>query len=210
VRLRLKPQERGFYPLFTAVGQNIESAVDLLVTLVPAAFDDRPALAKQVKEAEIRGDDLTREILSKLNATFVTPFDREDIYRLVSYLDNVVDAVEEAADRIVLYRLDVLPDGVVTQSEILCRAARSTAEAMSRLATVSDLGSYAEDINALEDEADVAHRTLIGDLLAPEHGVVENVLHALKVKEVVEALEEAADAFQAVAHVVESIAVKES
>src|SRR5919112_4836873 len=108
---RLTPHERGFYPLFTKAAQNIATAADELAKLIAAEPAARAPLAARVKEAELTGDELTHEILVKINTTFVTPFDRENIYRLASALDDVLDAIEEAADRIVLYRLGAPPAG---------------------------------------------------------------------------------------------------
>lgn len=208
---RLTPHERGFYPLFTRAAQNIARAADDLAALVAAPPEERPALAKRVKDAENAGDAVTHEILVKLNSTFVTPFDREDIYRLTSSLDDVIDAMEEAADRIVLYRLGELPAGIRTQVDVLQRAAAATAEAMPRLATMAELREYWVHVNSLEDEGDVAYRALVEQLLCPPGEVdAMGLLTILKVKEVVETLEQAADAFETVANTVESIAVKES
>jgi predicted phosphate transport protein (TIGR00153 family) len=204
---RLRPVEHGFYPLFTRAGENILAATHSLALVVAAEPAARAGLAKQVKDAELAGDGLTREILVKLNSTFVTPFDREDIYRLTAALDDVVDAIEEAANRIVLYRLSELPTGVSAQVEVLCRAA----EAMPRLRDVSELGGFTEDINALEDEADAIHHDLLYSLLAPRADIAAaDVLRIITLKEVVDTLEDAADAFETVANTVESIAVKES
>jgi len=164
---------------------------------------------RRVKEAELAGDGLTHDILVMLNSTFVTPFDREDIHRLTAALDDVVDAVEEAAARIVIYRLGVLPPGVCAQVEVLCRAATATASAMPKLADVTSLAGYTDDINALEDEADALHHDLLAELLAPA-SPPEDLLRVLALKEVVDTLEDAADAFEKVANTVESIAVKES
>ena len=115
---RLTPHERGFYPLFTRAAENIVVAADELAKLVAAGPDARPEIARRVKDAENAGDELTHEIMVKLNKVFVTPFDREDIYRLASSLDDVCDAIEEAADRIVLYRLGPLPPGVAAQVDV--------------------------------------------------------------------------------------------
>ena len=208
---RLTPHERGFYPLFTRAAENIAVAADELAKLVAAEPTDRAALAARVKEAELAGDEVTHEIMIKINTTFVTPFDREDIYRLASTLDDVLDAIEEAADRIVLYRLGVLPDGVTAQVEVLQRAAAATAEAMPRLEKMAELQEYWIKVNSLENEADGIYRTLLGDLLAPpDSAPPADVLTVLKIKEIVETLEEAADAFETVANTVESIAVKEA
>jgi predicted phosphate transport protein (TIGR00153 family) len=208
---RLTPHERGFYPLFSRAAENIAIAADELAKLVAAHPAGRPALAARVKDAEHAGDELTHEIMIKINTTFVTPFDREDIYRLASALDDVLDAIEEAADRIVLYRLGSLPDGIAAQVEILQRAAASTADAMPRLERMAELQEYWIAVNSLENEADAVYRTLLGDLLAPpDPAPPADVLTLLKIKEVVETLEEAADAFETVANTVESIAVKEA
>jgi uncharacterized protein len=208
---RLTPHERGFYPLFTRAAENIAVAADELAKLVAAEPADRGVLAARVKEAEHAGDELTHEIMIKINTTFVTPFDREDIYRLASTLDDVLDAIEEAADRIVLYRLGTLPPGVAAQVEVLQRAAAVTADAMPRLEKMAELQEYWIKVNSLEDEADQIYRGLLGDLLAPpDSAPPADVLTVLKIKEIVETLEEAADAFETVANTVESIAVKEA
>ena len=208
---RLTPHERGFYPLFTRAAENIAVAADELAKLVATDPAGRAALAARVKEAELAGDEVTHEIMVKINTTFVTPFDREDIYRLASALDDVLDAIEEAADRIVLYRLGTLPDGIAAQVEVLQRAAAATAEAMPRLERMAELQEYWIQVNSLENEADDIYRTLLGDLLAPpDSAPPADVLTVLKIKEIVETLEEAADAFETVANTVESIAVKEA
>jgi predicted phosphate transport protein (TIGR00153 family) len=208
---RLTPHERGFYPLFTRAAENIATAADELAKLVATEPAGRAPLAARVKEAELAGDELTHEILVKIDTTFVTPFDREDIYRLASALDDVLDAIEEAADRIVLYRLGALPAGIADQVELLQRAAAVTAAAMPRLEKLADLQSYWIDVNSLENEADTVYRALLGDLLAPpDPAPPADVLTVLKTKEIVETLEEAADAFETVANTVESIAVKEA
>ena len=209
---RLTPQERGFYPLFTRAAVNIVTAANELAALVDATPADRPAIAKRVKEAENAGDEVTHEIMVKLNSVFVTPFDREDIYRLASSLDDVVDAIEEAADRIVLYRLDRLPAGIAMQVDVLCRAAHATAQAMPRLERMSALQDYWIHVNSLEDEADEAYHAVLAGLLSPAETPADPaaVLEIIKLKEVVDTLEDAADAFETVANTVESIAVKEA
>lgn len=208
---RLTPHERGFYPLFTRAAENIVAAAEVLAELVVADPAARPVLATRVKDLEHAGDELTHEIMVKLNSVFVTPFDREDIYRLASSLDDVLDAMEEAADRIVLYRLEDLPKGVSLQTDVLLRAAIATAAAMPGLEKLDSLKEYWVHVNSLEDEGDAAYRSLLRDLLAPDDDVSPlDVLTVLKIKEVVETLEEAADAFETVANTVESIAVKEA
>jgi hypothetical protein len=211
MRFSLAPQERGFYPLFTEAAENILTGAQQLAELVSASPGDRPTLAAKVKDAETAGDDIIHQIMTKVDSSFVTPFDREDIYRLASSLDDVIDAIEEAADHIVLYRLQELPTGMQSQCDVLCRAGVATVEAMSKLATMSKLREQIVEINTLEDEADKVYRRLVADLLAPADGVPpQDVLTVLKLKEVVEFLENAADAFETVANTVASIAAKES
>jgi predicted phosphate transport protein (TIGR00153 family) len=209
---RLTPHERGFYPLFTRAAENIVVAADELAKLVAAEPDARADFARRVKDAENAGDDVTHEIMVKLNSVFVTPFDREDIYRLASSLDDVVDAIEEAADRIVLYRLGALPPGMATQVDVLQRAAAATAEAMPKLEKVDQLHEYTIHVNSLEDEGDRAYHQVLSALLSPEQPITDPsaVLEVIKLKEVVDTLEDAADAFETVANTVESIAVKEA
>mgnify|MGYP001395995097 FL=1 len=208
---RLTPRERGFYPLFTRAAENIVAAADALAELVAAEPSGRPELARRVKELEITGDTLTHEIMLKLNSTFVTPFDREDIYRLASSLDDVLDFIEEAADRIVLYRLGTLPPGITAQVDLLRRAAVATAEAMPRLERMYQLREYWVHVNTLEEEGDEVYRQLLGELLAPVDGSRSaDPITVITMKEIIEVLEEAADAFETVANTVESIAVKEA
>lgn len=208
---RLTPHERGFYPLFTRAAENIVCAADELSKLVEAEPGARAELAARVKDIEHAGDDLTHEIMIKLNSTFVTPFDREDIYRLASSLDDVLDAMEDAADRIVLYRLGELPAGITTQVDVLRRAAAATAAAMPGLEKMDQLKQYWVYVNSLEDEGDSAYRALLRELLDPaDDATPVDVLTVLKIKEIVESLEEAADAFETVANTIESIAVKEA
>jgi predicted phosphate transport protein (TIGR00153 family) len=209
---RLTPHERGFYPLFTRAAENIVVAADELAKLVAAEPEARSELARRIKDAENAGDDVTHEIMVKLNSVFVTPFDREDIYRLASSLDDVIDAIEEAADRIVLYRLGALPPGMAAQVDVLQRAAAATAEAMPKLEKVDQLHEYTIHVNSLEDEGDKVYHQVLSALLSPEQPITDPsaVLEVIKIKEVVDTLEDAADAFETVANTVESIAVKEA
>lgn len=210
--MRLTPRNPVFYQLFSSAAENIERAAELLGVLVAADPMDRPDLAKHLKELEHRGDDLTHDILNALNTSFITPFDREDIAFLAGRLDDVIDDIEAAGDLIVLYRLDWVPPGVETQVSLLQRAAQVTSEAMPRLRTLSKLADYWILINEIENHADTVYRGLLAGLFV-EHADIdqpEHVVAAIKIKDVVEQLESAADAFERVANVVQSIAAKES
>ena len=148
----------------------------------------------------------THAIFRQLNTSFVTPFDREDIYNLASDLDDVMDFVEAAADLVILTGLGTLPAEMHQQVELLQRCAHTTAEAMPRLKTLKDLSDYWIEVNRIENEADKLYRRLLSRLYSGEFDALE----IMKLKEVADQLEEAADAFEHVANVVETIAVKES
>lgn len=210
--MRLTPKNPVFYQLFSSAADNIRQAAELLGALVAADQQQRPDLALRLKQFEQRGDDLTHEILNALNTSFITPFDREDIAFLAGRLDDVIDNLEEAGDLIVLYRLQEVPAGVHTQVTLLHQAAQVTADAMPRLRTLSKLSDYWITINEIENRADAEHRSLLAGLFV-DHFDVERpaeLVTAIKTKDVVERLESAADAFEQVANVVQSIAAKES
>jgi predicted phosphate transport protein (TIGR00153 family) len=206
VRLRLSPQESSFYDLFSQSAANLVVGCDLISQLVAAPTLDRAAIGAAIRDCEHAGDDITHRIYRQLNSTFVTPFDREDIYLLASRLDDVMDFVEAAADLIVLYGVVELPEGVSAQCDVLQRAAAIAADAMTRLRGLKDLEEYWIEANRLENEADQIHRKLVARLFSGEY----DALTVLKLKELVDELERAADAFEHVADTVETIAVKES
>jgi hypothetical protein len=141
-----------------------------------------------------------------VNSTFVTPFDREDIYQLAGRVDDVMDHMDAAADLVVLYRPRELPAEVGRQVEVLLQAAFLTAEAMRQLRSPQELTAYWIEINRLENEADRLHRRALATLFSGMYDPME----VLKLKDIVEELEAAADAFERVAHTVETIAVKDS
>ncbi|MGW4424525.1 DUF47 domain-containing protein [Streptosporangium sp. NPDC004631] len=203
--LRLTPSEDSYYEMFAALGNNLVTASHLLSEIVSDG-SDRRALAEKLRACEHAGDERTHSIMSLLSRSFITPFDREDIYRLASALDDVMDHMEAAADLMVLYQVDELPKDVVQQVEVLTMAAELTAEAMPRLRSMKNLSDYWIEINRLENQADRIYRHLLASLFNGE----SEGLAWFKVKEVVDQLEMAADAFERVANTIESIAVKDS
>lgn len=205
MRLRLRPQDEGFYELFTASAENLVEGVRLLAGTLEGEAE-RPAIAIKLRDVEHRTDEVTHGIIRRVNSTFVTPFDREDIYRLAATLDEVMDQVEAAGDVMVLYGVRELPTEVAEQIDVLQRAAELTAEAMPRLRTPGDLRDYWVEINRLENQADQTYRKILTRLFSGEY----DALTVLKLKGVVDCLEAAADAFEHVANTVESIALKES
>lgn len=206
MRLSLRPQHNNFYPMFAASGENLVVGARLLKELITADMASRKDIAEKMRGAEHAGDEATHAIMRELNESFVTPFDREDIYRLASSLDDVMDAMEAAVDLVVLYRIDELPPEVSDQVDVLERAAELTAEAMPRLRAMKDLSAYWIELNRLENQADQVYRRLLAKLFSGDY----DALTVLKLKEVVDQLEEAADAFEHVANTVETIAVKDS
>jgi predicted phosphate transport protein (TIGR00153 family) len=206
VRLRPAPRDARFYDLLTDVATNIAEAVEVLGRFVRADAADRAPLAEQMRRLEHVGDDHTHAIIELIDVTFVTPFDREDIYRLAVRLDDVVDYVDEVVDLATLYACDRFPDGVFEQVEHLTRAAELTVQAMPKLRTPKDLVPFWQQISQVENDADQTHRRLLSLLFGGEY----EPLAVMKLKDLVDGLEEAADAFEHAADVMHTIAVKES
>ena len=208
MRFRLRPTETAFYEFFSQAAENVVKGADILGELsLPSA--DHPSISDRLQDIEHANDEVTHALLRKLNSTFVTPFDREDIYRLGSLLDDVMDHMEGAGNLIYLYGLSSLPALPREMHELiesLRRAAALTASAMPRLQALKDLESYWIEANRIENEGDHAYRMLLVRLFSGEY----DALTVMKLKEVADELEAAADAFEHVANTVETIAVKES
>lgn len=203
---RLTPKEDGFYDLFAVSATHLVAGARELTNLLAADTPEaRTAVVEKMRDLEHQADEATHQIISRVNSSFVTPFDREDIHRLASRLDDCMDHMEEAADLVDLYKVDDLPKGVAKQIEILGRMAELTAAAMPRLRSMKDLSEYWIEINRLENQADKHYRRLVANLFEGS-----DAIQVLKMKDIVSALEAAADAFETVAHTVEGIAVKES
>ncbi len=203
--LRFRPVDATFYDLFTQSANHLVKGSALLAEMLGNGTD-REDLAKRMRDAEHEADETTHEIIKRVNSTFVTPFDREDIYALASGLDDVMDHMEEAIDLVVLYAVDELPSEIAHQVEVLQRAAELTAETMPRLETMKDLDEYWIEINRLENSGDRSYRRILAKLFGGEYDALE----VLKLKDIVDSLEAAIDAFESVANTVEQIAVKES
>ena len=206
MRLRLQPRDTTFFDLFADAGANISTCVEVLREFVNAPPERHPELAARMHDVEHAGDETTHTILDRLNRAFITPFDREDIYRLAGRLDDVIDFIDAAVDLATLYQVGELPDGVHAQVELLSQLATLTSEAMPKLAKPGGLDSYWVRVNELENEADQVYRRLLSWLF---NGDLKP-LTVLKLKEVIDQLESAADAFEHVADAVHTIAVKES
>ncbi|MEV6612024.1 DUF47 family protein [Kutzneria sp. NPDC051319] len=206
MRLRAAPRDARFYNLLTAAAGNIVDTVGVLDRFVRAEASEREPIKQEMRRLEHVGDDHTHAIIELIDVTFVTPFDREDIYRLAVRLDDVVDHADEVVDLATLYGCERYPDGVFEQVELLKKAATLTAEAMPMLRTPKDLVPYWQEINEVENAADQVHRRLLSLLFSGEY----EPLTVMKLKDIVDGLEEAADAFEHAADVMHTIAVKES
>ncbi|GAA2377622.1 DUF47 domain-containing protein [Dactylosporangium salmoneum] len=208
MRLRLRPSDDSFYELFSRAAQNLVKGTDLLSELaMPGA--DVQSVSERLVEVEHDSDAITHELYKKINSSFITPFDREDIYRLGSLLDDVMDHLEAVGSLLYLYgltKLPSLPREIHEIVKVLDQQARLTANAMPRLKAMKDLEPYWVECNRLENEGDSAYRMALVRLFSGEY----DALTVLKMKEVVDELEAACDAFEHVANTVETIVVKES
>lgn len=203
--LRFRPIESAFYDLFSASAAHLVTGAGLLAEMFTEGADLED-VATRMREAEHAADETTHEIVRKVNSTFVTPFDREDIYALASGLDDVIDMMDEAVDMVLLYQATSLPSGLSDQVELVRRCAEVTAEAMPGLRSMKELTEYWIEINRLENAGDRNHRRILAHLFSGEYKALE----VLKLKDIAESLEGAIDAFERVAMTIEQIAVKES
>src|SRR4051794_30347858 len=203
--LRIRPVDTSFYDLFTKSAEHLLTGTSLLGEMLSDTAD-KEDVARRMREAEHAADETTHELVRRVNTTFVTPFDREDIYALGSGLDDVMDMMDEVVDLILLYEVKDLPPELSTQVEVLQRCAELTAAAMPNLRSMQSLEEHWIEINRLENAGDKNHRRTLATLFSGEFKTIE----VLKLKDIVEALEEAIDAFEKVANIVEQIAVKES
>ena len=205
MRLKFRPVDSSFYDLFAEAANHLVVGAQLLSEMLSAG-NSKAEIAQRMREAEHAADETTHSIIRRVNSTFVTPFDREDIYSLASALDDVMDEMDEAVDLILLYEVTTLPPETTQQVEVLQRCAELTAEAMPKLESMTALEEYWIEINRLENTGDKSYRRILANLF---NGELE-ALEVMKLKDVVEALEGAIDAFETVANIVEQIAVKES
>lgn len=206
MRVRLTPQDDSFFDLFAGTGRILVEATTVLTEVLGSDQARREELAQRMEEIEHRGDEAAHAVVRRLGSSFVTPFDREDIHQLTSRLDDCLDLMQAAVDLMVIYRVGAMPDAVGDVVAVLTRQAELTAEAMPRLRSLRDLTDYWVEINRLENQADAIHRRLLAHLFGGEYDAIAIMKH----KEIIETLESVADAFEHVAHTVETIAIKES
>jgi len=205
VALRFRPADTTFYDLFTRSASHLVAGAELLAEMLGEG-SDREVIAQKMRDAEHAADETTHDIVRRVNTTFVTPFDREDIYALASSLDDVMDFMEEAVDLTLLYEVVELPKELANQVEVIQRCAELTAESMPRLRTMQDLEEYWIEINRLENLGDKSYRRILAKLFSGKYEALE----VLKLKDIVDSLEHGIDAFEKVANIIEQIHAKES
>jgi predicted phosphate transport protein (TIGR00153 family) len=201
---RLIPRQERFFDLFEEQAKNIVAAAGRLREMI-FDFSDAPAKAMAIRELEHAGDALTHDLIRKINTTFVTPFDREDVYALASRLDDVLDLVEAAADRLVLYRIKEPTSGARAFSEVILKSAESVQAAVNCLRASSQAyHGHCVEVNRLENEADRLLKERIAGLFAD----VTDPIEVIKWKEIYETLEEVTDRCEDVVNVIEGIMLK--
>ncbi|HZE95001.1 MAG TPA: DUF47 family protein [Gemmatimonadales bacterium] len=202
--MRLLPREEEFFVLFTEVANRNKEAVEHLRQLFQAAPDRRTPHVEAIKRLEHEADQVTHEVVNRLDRTFITPLDREDIHQLASDLDDVMDAMDGTARRTQIFRLGAAPQGVLRLVEVLQRMMAVLAEAVSRLKKGDDVMKYAVEAKQLEEEGDAIYHEALGQLFEKEHDAIE----LIKWKEIYDDLEGTLDQAEDVANVVESITIK--
>ena len=197
------PKEREFFDLFEEAGTNIVRASDLLDQML-RSFPERADLARDILICEQEGDRITHDIIRRLNQTFVTPIDREDIYELASALDDIVDFTEEVADYLGLYKIEAPMEQAQRLAHVLLQATRQISEAMPRLRTFDDISHYTVEINRLENDGDRIVREAIASLF--DNGIDPMVV--IRWKDIFERLEAAIDSTERVANILEGIVIR--
>jgi uncharacterized protein len=203
-RLRLKPQKREFFGLFAQASENTVAITKLLTELLGAYPEDGRDLIAKIKEREHEGDRLTSDLVGLVNRTFVTPFERDDIFRLATVIDDICDLVDEAAANLELYDVRRVPERAREQGEVIHRAARQLAAAVSCLEGFKDADHELRELRNLEDEGDRLVRLAVAELFRSG----QDAISIIRWKDIHEQLEEAVDAFQRAADVLEAILVK--
>lgn len=203
---RNKTQGPDFFEDFTSQARQLVQAVEFLTHIYAASPEERIALRDQLHEVEHRGDELNHEIIQRINSSFITPFDREDLQSLASHLDFI----DEAGDLLVVYGIADIPSSLVSllnvQIDVIKNCADLTAENMPKLKSPVDMRDYWIEINRLENEGDLAYRRTLTALF--DSGL--DAVTIIKLKDIVQGLESCADAFEELANVIESLALKES
>ena len=205
MRFSLVPKDDAFFDLFVQAGENTLRSALVLEEMV-SVWPENRGLARELLLAEQEGDRITHDIIKRLNSTFVTPIDREDIYGLATQLDDVVDYVEEAADFLGLYKIEAPMSQAIDLSRILVASCEQLAEGLRKLPTFRDLDQYWIEIHRLENEGDRVSRDAVASLFS--NGIDPMVV--IRWKDIFAVLEKAIDATEPAAHILEGIVIKNS
>jgi predicted phosphate transport protein (TIGR00153 family) len=200
---RLLPHQQTFFDLFIELAENIHAGAKVLVEML-TNYGDARRQAERIKDIEHKGDDATHSLLTRLNQTFITPFDREDIHELSSKIDDVLDLTDAAASRLVIYRVDRIRPGVADLAKILHQATGEVLAAVRALGKHDHILNHCIEINRLENESDRVCRSLIAQLFDEEKDPVQ----IIKWKEIIEVIETAVDKCEDVANVLEAVTLK--
>jgi uncharacterized protein len=203
-RLSLVPQKREFYDLYNRAAANAVAIAQALIDLLERFPDGSDGLGRTIKELEHEGDRLTHEVVDLLNRTFVTPFDRDDMYRLAGALDDVCDHVDDAAEKITGYGVGEIRSQATEQAKVIHRSASKLREAIAQLEGFKDSQRQLIELRELEDEGDRIVRQALSELFNGGSDAIALV----RWKDIHEALEEAVDACENAADVLEAILVK--
>ena len=204
--MRLLPREEKFYHLFLKQVEIISEASRLLLDGVRTGNAHLASCATEINVLEHKGDEVIHEIFTRLNQTFITPIDPEDIHNLSSALDNVLDGIEDTAHRLVSYRIDPVPANMITLAAIVASCAKALRNAFEALEKSGTLMEHSIEINRLENEADLIGRSAVADLFNKE----KDPIMLIKLKEVYEFFENTIDSCEDVADVLQNVTVKNS
>jgi predicted phosphate transport protein (TIGR00153 family) len=202
--LSLIPKERQFFVLFRENAANLMEGLRVLDQLLNAPPEDFAQHHLRLRDLEHQGDEITHRINQELNRTFITPFDREDIYALAGAVDDVIDLAEEAADTIILDRVDGITPEARQMGALLLQIGRELIQAFEKLESRKDMPQHWVRIHDLENQADKVTRSAIGDLFEHNH----DPIYIIKWKDVYSLLEKTVDRTEDVANILESVTIK--
>ena len=202
--MRILPKEEKFSLLFEQQAQYIADASKILLSCIMDGGGQAGQYMARIRDIEHKGDETTHEIMTRLNHTFITPFDPEDIHRLASCLDDVLDMIDAVIGRIALFKLATLPPLVITLGEIIETSSRALVKAVHAMAKHGAVTEHLIEINQLENEADRVNRQALAQLFETE----KNAIELIKLKELYEMMEDAMDLCEDAANVIESVVVK--
>ena len=203
MRLPFIPREEAFFDMFVEDAQNVLTAARMLAEFFES-YDQRERIASQLIDLERKGDGIAHDIGTRLEHTFVTPFDREDIHQLISRLDDVLDYIEEVADTCILYKIDQPTPIAASQAGIIVQQCEEIVRGLQKLKGFKNVAPHWIEVHRLENEGDRISRRAIADLFTDD----QDPVHVIKWKDVYSILEDTIDSCEDVANVIERIVVK--